>query len=135
MRIFQSEEIAIQVESDIPLVRLLVRKRAAELKFGALDLTMILTVASELSRNTLLHGGGGKMTIETVADGERRGLRLAFADHGPGIADVRKAMTDGYSTKRGMGLGMSGSKRLVHEFTVASEPGVGTEITVIRWAG
>lgn len=133
MRTLQREVVPLVTEADVPLVRSLVRTRATEQGFDSLALTMIVTAASELGRNTLLHGGGGTVGIEGVADGERRGLRLTFEDRGPGIADIAQAMTPGFSTKRGMGLGLSGSKRLVHEFEIESRVGEGTRVTVTRW--
>jgi serine/threonine-protein kinase RsbT len=92
-----------------------------------------VTAASELARNTLDYGGGGTATLEALQEGARRGLRLIFEDQGPGIADVKLALTDGYTTGSGMGLGLSGSKRLVNEFDLWSEPGKGTRVTVTRW--
>jgi serine/threonine-protein kinase RsbT len=132
-RSLRSETIPIHAESDLPLVRLLVRTLATEAELGALALTMIVTAASELGRNTLLHGGGGTLCGELVTDGDRRGVRLAFIDRGPGIADVALAMTPGYTTAGGMGLGLSGSKRLVHEFEIDTAVGAGTRVTVTRW--
>ncbi len=113
--------------------RQLVRECATELGFGLLDLTKIITAASELGRNTLLHGLGGTMQLESIADDERRGLRLTFADQGPGISDVSQAMVNGFTTKRGMGLGLGGAKRLVDEFEVVTQLGAGTRITATRW--
>jgi serine/threonine-protein kinase RsbT len=120
-------------ESDILLARRLVRERAAEIGLGVLDLTKIVTAASELARNTVIHGGGGTMLLVTLVDDERRGVRLTFEDKGPGIADLEQAMTDGFTTKGGMGLGLGGSKRLVDEFEVVSRVGEGTRVTVTRW--
>ena len=134
VRSLQREVLPIASEPDRQLVRALVRARATAWRFSAVALTMIVTAASELGRNTLLHGAGGTMAIETVLDGERSGLRLTFEDRGPGIADLALAMTDGYTTKRGMGLGLSGSKRLVHEFLVEARDGGGTRVTVLKWA-
>jgi serine/threonine-protein kinase RsbT len=128
-----TESLSLRDESDLLLARRLVRERAAELGFGVLDLTKIVTAASELGRNTLIHGGGGTMLLETLVQDERRGVRLTFEDNGPGIADVEQAMTDGFTTKGGLGLGLGGSKRIVHEFDVASRVGEGTRVTVTRW--
>lgn len=100
---------------------------------GLVDQTKIVTAVSELARNTVDYGGGGTMTLEVVEEASRRGLRLTLEDQGPGIADVRLALTDGYTTGTGMGLGLSGSRRLVNEFDIWSEPGVGTRVTVTRW--
>ncbi len=130
----RSESIPVRKDSDILLVRQLVRERAVEAGFGILNQTKILTAASELGRNTVLHGEGGKVLIEGVERNGRRGLRLTFEDEGPGIADLALAMTDGFTTKRGLGLGLSGSKRLVDEFEVVSSVGKGTRVTVTKWA-
>jgi serine/threonine-protein kinase RsbT len=134
MRRVRSETVAVGTESDIPLARQLVRERATEIGFGVLDLTKIVTAASELARNTLIHGGGGTMLLETFVEDERRGVRLTFEDKGPGIADLERAMTDGFTTKGGLGFGLGGSKRLVSEFEVVSRTGEGTRVTVTRWA-
>ncbi len=130
----RSESIPVRKDSDILLVRQLVRERAVEAGFGILNQTKILTAASELGRNTVLHGEGGKVLIEGVERNGRRGLRLTFEDEGPGIADLALAMTDGFTTKRGLGLGLSGSKRLVDEFEVVSSVGKGTRVSVTKWA-
>lgn len=111
----------------------MVRECATELQFSSLDRTKLLTAASELGRNTLIHGGGGTVCIETFAQSDRKLLRMTFADRGPGIPDIDRAMQDGYTTKRGMGLGMGGSKRLAHEFNVTSQPGEGTQVMIGRW--
>jgi serine/threonine-protein kinase RsbT len=132
-RLLGSESIPVRAEPDLPLVRQLVRERATELGFGALDLTQLVTAASELGRNTVIHGGGGTMRLETLMNNEHRALRLIFEDHGPGIADLALAMTDGYTTRGGMGLGLGGARRLVNEFEVVSRVGEGTRVTVTRW--
>jgi serine/threonine-protein kinase RsbT len=106
------------------------RKWAAELTFSLVDQTKIVTAASELARNTLIHGGGGTARLESLTEGSRRGLRLTFEDQGPGIVDLELALRDGYTTGTGLGLGLSGSKRLVSEFEIHSRPG---EVTVTRW--
>jgi serine/threonine-protein kinase RsbT len=133
MRLIDSETVAIREETDLLLVRQLVRQRAAELGFRKLGQTKAVTAASELGRNTLIHGGGGKMLLQTYVELARRGLRLTFEDHGPGIADVERAMTDGYTTAGGLGLGLGGTKRLVDEFDLASSVGMGTRVTVTLW--
>jgi serine/threonine-protein kinase RsbT len=125
--------VAIRQETDLLLVRQLVRQRAAELGFSKLGQTKAVTAASELGRNTLIHGGGGKMLLQTYVELARRGLRLTFEDHGPGIADVERAMTDGYTTAGGLGLGLGGTKRLVDEFDLASNVGMGTRVRVTMW--
>jgi serine/threonine-protein kinase RsbT len=126
---------SLQIDSGEQLVniRRAVRAKAEELRFSLVDQTRIITAASELARNTLQHGGGGSMTIEIVENGTRRGLRLTFKDQGPGIPDLELAMKDGYSTGSGLGLGLSGSKRLVNEFKILSKVGEGTEVTVTKW--
>ena len=129
----RSETLPVREASDILLVRHFVRKCAAELGFGVLDQTKLVTAASELGRNTLIHGGGGTMRLETFMKNDRRGLRLTFEDKGLGIADLEQAMTDGFTTKGGMGLGLGGSKRLVDEFEVVSRVGEGTRVTATRW--
>jgi serine/threonine-protein kinase RsbT len=133
MRLIDSETVAIRQETDLLLVRQLVRQRAAELGFRKLGQTKAVTAASELGRNTLIHGGGGKMLLQTYVELARRGLRLTFEDHGPGIADVERAMTDGYTTAGGLGLGLGGAKRLVDEFDLASNVGMGTRVRVTLW--
>jgi len=128
-----SEVMGIQASEDIVKVRQLVRAQAAGLGFTLVDQTKIVTAASELARNTLEHGGGGTCRMDTLEQGGRRGLRLVFEDSGPGIVDLRLALTDGYSTGSGLGLGLSGSRRLVNEFDLWSKVGEGTRVTVIRW--
>ena len=132
-RLLRSDTIPVRTERDLLLIRQLVRERATELSFSGLDLTKLMTAASELGRNLLIHGGGGTMLVETLAKDERRGVRLTFDDLGPGIADLEQALTDGFTTKDGLGLGLPGSKRLVNEFEVVSRVGEGTRVTVTRW--
>lgn len=133
MDVLKSETLPIRIEVDLVGVRQAVRSWSVELRFSTLDQTKMVTAASELSRNTLVYGGGGTATLEMIEDFGRRGLRLTFEDHGPGIPDIALAMTDGYTSGRGMGLGLSGSKRLVNEFDIFSQPGEGTRVTVTRW--
>jgi serine/threonine-protein kinase RsbT len=133
MSIVQSEERQIRSSEDVVLVRQLVRSRAIAHGFGLVDQTKLVTAASELARNTLDYGGGGMVLVELLNDGARKGVRLTFSDEGPGIPDIDKAMRDGYSTGGGLGLGLGGAKRLSNEFTVASEPGKGTRISITRW--
>lgn len=129
----QQGVLPLRTESDIVASRQAVRQLAVSLKFSLVDQTKMITAASELSRNTLVHGGGGQMRWEIVEDGVKRGLRLHFEDQGPGIPDTSLAMTDGWTSGGGMGLGLPGSKRLVHEFDLHSEPGAGTRVTITRW--
>lgn len=128
-----NENQPIQTSEDVVAVRQSVRQRAVELGFNLVDQTKIVTAASELARNTLQYGGGGTLRIEELTDGARRGLRLIFEDNGPGIANIDLAMKDGYTTGNGLGLGLSGAKRLSNEFSIASEPGKGTRVTIVRW--
>lgn len=114
-------------------VRQEVRSRAVAVGLGLVDQTKIVTAASELARNTLDYGGGGTVTIETIKDGRRQGLRLIFEDQGPGIPDIELALRDGYTSGGGLGLGLGGAKRLSNEFDIASAPGKGTRITMARW--
>ena len=127
------ESLQIDSGERLVAVRQAVRAKAEELRFSLVDQTRIITAASELARNTLQHGGGGNMTIDIVENGTRRGLRLTFTDHGPGIPDLELAMKDGYTTAGGLGLGLSGSKRLVNEFAIRSKVGEGTEVTITKW--
>ena len=133
MRLLSSETVPVRQESDLVTVRQLVRERAKELGFGVLDLTKALTAASELGRNTVSHGLGGAMLLETLENETRRGLRITFEDQGPGIADLELAMTDRFTTNGGMGLGLPGSKRLMHEFQISTRVGEGTRVTVTQW--
>jgi serine/threonine-protein kinase RsbT len=133
MSLLRSESMPIRVDADVVLVRQQVRAWAATQGFGLVDQTKIVTAASELARNTLVHGGGGSMIMEAHNDGARKGLRLIFEDQGPGIPDIALAMTDGYTTGTGLGLGLSGAKRLSNEFEINSKPGEGTRISITRW--
>jgi serine/threonine-protein kinase RsbT len=125
--------VPLRNEVDIVASRQKVRVLAQHLKFSLVDQTKMITAASELSRNTVVHGGGGAMRWELLDDGLRRGLRLHFEDEGPGIPDLKLALTDGWTSGGGMGLGLPGSKRLVHEFEVTSAPGAGTRVSITRW--
>jgi serine/threonine-protein kinase RsbT len=125
--------LPVRSELDIVASRQKVRVLVQQLKFSLVDQTKMITAASELSRNTVVHGGGGIMRWELLDDGLRRGLRLHFEDEGPGIADLKLALTDGWTSGGGMGLGLPGSKRLVHEFDVQSAPGQGTRVSITRW--
>jgi serine/threonine-protein kinase RsbT len=129
----KTETLPIKNSSDVVFVRQRVRVWAIDLKFSLVDQTKIVTAASELGRNTLEHGGGGELQIAEITDGIRKGIRLAFSDKGPGIADVKLALSDGYTSKQGMGLGLGGSKRLMSEFDIQTTPGEGTMVTVTRW--
>lgn len=123
----------IQSSADVVLVRQSVRQWAVELRFSLVDQTKIVTAASELARNTLDYGGGGTVKLEALQEGIRRGLRLTFEDNGPGISDLDLALKDGFTTGSGLGLGLSGTKRLVNEFNIVSEVGKGTCVTITKW--
>jgi serine/threonine-protein kinase RsbT len=123
----------LRTSEQVVIARQAVRQRAVEIGFSLVDQTKIVTAASELGRNTMQHGGGGQMLVEVISDGIRKGVRLIFEDTGPGIADIALAMKDGYSTGGGLGLGLSGAKRLSNEFAITSAPGAGTRIVITRW--
>ncbi|MEG3986395.1 anti-sigma regulatory factor [Microcoleus sp. S28C3] len=127
------ETLEIRSSSDIVHVRQQVRAWAIAMGFGLVDQTKIVTAASELARNTVDYGKGGTVTLEILQLGTRKGLRLTFEDKGPGIPDLELAMTDGYTSNQGLGLGLSGSKRLMHEFEIVSKVGKGTKIVIVRW--
>jgi serine/threonine-protein kinase RsbT len=131
--ITKTDAVPVRTEHDIVLARQHVRKLTQELAFGLVDQTKMVTAASELARNAVIYGGGGEMRWEVLDDGGRRGLRLHFVDQGPGIPDLDKALTDGWTSGTGMGLGLSGARRLVNQFEIDSAPGRGTRVTVTRW--
>jgi serine/threonine-protein kinase RsbT len=129
----KQETVPIANSGDVVLARQKVRQWATEMKFTLVDQTKLVTAASELARNALDHGKGGHMVIERVENSLKSGLKLVFEDRGPGIADIGAALRDGFTTGGGMGLGLGGSKRLVNDFHIDSEPGKGTRVTVVRW--
>ena len=129
----RSEVAPLRAEPDIVNVRRLVRSLCVELQFSVIEQTKMVTAASELARNAVIYGKGGVVRWETLTDGARRGLRLHFIDEGPGIPDLQQALTDGWTSGTGMGLGLSGAKRLVNEFDIETAPGRGTRVTVTRW--
>jgi len=131
--VVHTDTISVADSGDIVAVRHAVRRQAVEINLSLVDQTKIVTAASELARNMLLYGGGGKVTLEPLQEGVRRGLRAQFIDAGPGIPDVDLAMRDGFTTGNGMGLGLGGAKRLVNEFSIESAPGKGTRVTITRW--
>ena len=133
MTILHVEEKPILTSEDVVLVRQAVRAHAVQAGFSLVDQTKLVTAASELARNALEYGGGGTMRLELINDGMRRAVRLTFQDNGPGIADIQQALKDGFSTGGGLGLGLSGAKRLSNEFDIASTPGQGTRVTIARW--
>ena len=133
MATIRTETLPLRSEQDIVRARQTVRKLTQDLGFGLVDQTKIVTAASELARNTLDYGGGGTVRLQTVQDGGRKGLKLIFEDRGPGISDIDLALKDGYTTGNGLGLGLSGAKRLSNEFDIQSRLGEGTRVTITRW--
>jgi serine/threonine-protein kinase RsbT len=131
--ILKDETASINSSSDIVKVRQLVRDWAISMGFSLVEQTKIVTAASELARNALDYGGGGKVRLEVLQNELRRGLKLTFVDEGPGIADLEQALKDGFSTGSGIGLGLGGAKRLVNEFEIDSAPGRGTKVSITRW--
>jgi serine/threonine-protein kinase RsbT len=133
MTVVKTETLPIETEQDIVQVRQCVRKLTQEAKFSLVDQTKMVTAASELARNTLIYGGGGQVCWQILSEPPRVGVRLRFEDHGPGIPNLELAMMDGWTSGKGLGMGLSGSKRLVNEFELDSRPGEGTRVTVTRW--
>lgn len=133
MAITGTEQLPLRDEHDIVLARQAVRRLSQGLGFGIVDQTKIVTATSELARNAVVYGLGGTLHCETLFENGRNGLRLRFVDQGPGIEDLEKALTDGWTSGRGMGLGLSGAKRLVNDFAIESRPGKGTTVTIARW--
>lgn len=133
MPVVRDELLRLDSTQDIVAVRHEVRAWATSIGLNLVDQTKIVTAASELARNALEYGGGGTACLQVLAEGSRKGLRLTFEDRGPGIADIALAMTDGYTSSGGLGLGLSGAKRLVNEFEIHSTPGEGTRVTITRW--
>jgi len=129
----KAEMMAVRAAEDVVRVRQTVRVQAAASGLGLVDQTKIVTAVSELTRNMVDYGGGGVVRLEIVSDGRKRGLRVTFEDKGPGIPDIELAMTDGYTTGGGLGLGLSGAKRLSNDFAIRSVVGEGTTITITRW--
>ncbi len=135
MAVVRDDTLPVQSSNDIVRVRQMVREWAVEIGFSLVDQTKIVTAASELARNTLNYGGGGTVRLEMLNQDGRGGLRVIFEDQGPGIVNLELAMTDGYTTGGGLGLGLSGAKRLSNEFEIDSRPGEGTRIAITRWKG
>ena len=127
-----SQDVA--VEQDVVVARQTVRKLATQCGMRLVDQTKLITAASELARNAVIYGGGGHMDWQIVEKGVRKGLRLVFRDEGPGIPDLKLAMTDGWTSGNGLGLGLTGTKRLVDEFDIDTAPGRGTRVTIVKWA-
>jgi serine/threonine-protein kinase RsbT len=133
MSVLKSDSLPLRSEQDIVHARQAVRKLSQELAFSIVDQTKIVTAASELARNTLIYGGGGVLAWAVILDGARKGLRLEFSDQGPGIPDLALALKDGWTSGSGLGMGLSGAKRLVNDFDIWSEVGKGTRVTITRW--
>ena len=135
MAVLRSDELPVRTEEDVLRIRQAAREWAVDLGFSLVDQTKIVTAASELARNTRIYGGGGLAKLESLEDGRRRGLRLTFEDKGPGIPDVAKALTDGYTTGTGLGLGLGGARRLMSDFVITSRAGEGTRVVATKWKG
>ena len=133
MTVLKTGEQPVVTEQDVVLARQTTRKLAQEAAFSLVDQTKMVTAASELARNTVIYGGGGLMRWEVLQEGGKTGVRLSFRDEGPGIPDLKLALTDGWTSGSGMGMGLSGTKRLVNEFDLDSAPGKGTRVTITRW--
>lgn len=133
MATLRDERFPIRSSDDIVKIRQITRELALMQGFSLVDQTKIVTASSELARNTLEYGGGGEARLEALQEGNRRGVRLTFVDQGPGIADLETALKDGFTTGNGMGLGLSGSRRLVNDFEIQSEVGKGTRVMIARW--
>ena len=133
MTVAKTETLPLQIEQDVVMARQAVRKLSQEAKFSLVDQTKMVTAASELARNTLIHGHGGEMTWELIQEGLRTGVRLAFVDKGPGIPNIEVAMMDGWTSGSGLGMGLPGTKRLVNEFEIESQVGRGTRVVITRW--
>jgi len=129
----KESQFALQSDVDVVVARRAVRDWAGELGLTMLDLTKVVTAASELARNAVVHGGGGTMCLQVVRQDARQGLRVIFKDSGPGIPEIELAMQDGYTTGGGMGIGLPGAKRLVNDFDLLSTPSAGTCVTIVRW--
>lgn len=134
MEVLRSESLPVRTSEDVVNVRTSVRKLAAELRFGIVDQTKIVTAASEIARNTVDYGRGGDLRLEALQNGAKNGVRLTFTDHGPGIRDIDQALTDGFTTGSGMGLGLGGTRRLMDEFHIASKLNEGTVVTITKWS-
>ncbi len=133
MTVDRVHELSLASQEDVVVVRQAVRSAAVAIGLNLVDQTKVVTAASEIARNTVIYGGGGSARIETVVDTTRRGLRLTFEDHGPGIADIEKAMKDGYTSGNGLGLGLGGARRLSSDFSIESKAGEGTRVVITRW--
>lgn len=135
MTVHKQVSLPLRTQEDVVTVRQAVRALAVEAGLTLVDQTKVVTAASELARNTVVYGGGGTALVEHVEEGGRRGVRLTFADEGPGIPDVERALQDGFTTGGGLGLGLGGARRLAHEFSIKTAPGAGTRVMMTRWKG
>jgi serine/threonine-protein kinase RsbT len=133
MSVTASDTLPLKTEQDIVMARQAVRRLAQTVSFSLVDQTKMVTAASELARNTVVYGGGGEMHYEVLSDGARKGLRLTFVDQGPGIPNLDLAMTDGWTSGKGMGMGLTGAKRLVNDFDIETKVGEGTRVMIARW--
>lgn len=129
----RSGTLPVRIEQDVVLARQLARKLASECGMRLVDLTKLVTAVSELARNTVVYGGGGDMDWQVLEESGRTGVRLVFRDEGPGIPDIKLAMTDGWTSGKGMGLGLTGARRLVDDFELDTTPGHGTRVSITRW--
>ena len=127
-------ELPLRVQEDVVLVRQTVRSHAVSIGLSLVDQTKLVTAASELARNTVIHGHGGTARLEVIQNSVKRGIRLTFDDQGPGIRDIEAALRDGYTTGNGLGLGLGGARRLTSEFAIESKPGVGTRVVITQWS-
>lgn len=128
-----SGELPLHSGHDVVLARQAVRRLTQQLAFSLVDQTKMVTAASELARNALIYGGGGTLTWEVLQESAKAGLRLTFADAGPGIPNLELALTDGWTSGDGLGMGLSGARRLVNDFHIDSRVGEGTRVTIVRW--
>jgi serine/threonine-protein kinase RsbT len=133
MNVLKSGSQPVRIEQDVVMARQVARKLAVEVGLRLIDQTKLVTAASELARNTVVYGRGGDMDWEILEEERRKGLRLTFRDQGPGIVDMKLAMTDGWTSGSGLGLGLTGAKRLVDDFSVESAPGEGTRVMICKW--
>ena len=132
-RVERTDELDLRSSEDVVRLRQAVRERAVGAGFSLVDQTKVVTAASELGRNTVQYGGGGHVRMSVLANGTRRGVKLEFIDQGPGIPDLQRALQEGFTTGGGLGLGLSGAKRLSDEFDIESAPGKGTRVAIVRW--